>query len=140
MVPKREAAVVTRPATSEAVQQFVRPPAAANTPAPPVSGSRGSKRGLVTRRQKGELDRVTAYLPLELGRRLRAHCAQHRVELSATVAQAMEAWLRGSGELVSPEDMAPLADVAKAIGKPPRELLHGAILRWAEQARAKRGG
>jgi hypothetical protein len=47
----------------------------------------------VNRKRKGDLDRVTAYLPYELGAELRMRCAGQRIELSEAVAEAVRAWL-----------------------------------------------
>jgi len=52
-----------------------------------------SRRGVVSRKRKGDLDRVTAYLPYELGAELRMRCAGQRIELSEAVAEAVRAWL-----------------------------------------------
>lgn len=41
-----------------------------------------------------DLDRVTAYLPYELGAELRMRCAGQRIELSEAVAEAVRAWLQ----------------------------------------------
>ncbi len=51
------------------------------------------RRGAITRKRKGELDRVTGYLPYELGDQLRMHCAAHRLELSAAMTEAVREWL-----------------------------------------------
>lgn len=53
---------------------------------------RGTK-GVVSRIRKGDLDRVTAYLPVELGAELRMRCAGKRIELSEAIAEAVRAWL-----------------------------------------------
>lgn len=55
--------------------------------------STASRRGVVSRVRKGDLDRVTAYLPYELGAELRLRCAGKRIELSEAVAEALRAWL-----------------------------------------------
>jgi len=52
-----------------------------------------SRKGVVSRVRKGDLDRVTAYLPVELGAELRMHCAGKRIELSEAIADAVRAWL-----------------------------------------------
>jgi hypothetical protein len=52
-----------------------------------------SRRGVVSRKRKGDLDRVTAYLPYELGAELRMRCAGQRIELSEAIAEAVRAWL-----------------------------------------------
>jgi hypothetical protein len=41
---------------------------------------------VVTRVHKGDLDRITAYLPVELGTKLRMTCAAQRIELSEAIA------------------------------------------------------
>lgn len=51
------------------------------------------RKGLVQRARKGELDRITAYLPVELGEQVRIYCATHRSEMSAVIADALRAWL-----------------------------------------------
>lgn len=62
-------------------------------PAPPAVRSEASRRGVVNRKRKGDLDRVTAYLPYDLGAELRMRCAGQRIELSEAVAEAVRAWL-----------------------------------------------
>jgi hypothetical protein len=61
------------------------------------SGARQPKRparkGVVSRVRKGDLDRVTAYLPVELGTQLRMTCAAQRIELSEAIADALREWL-----------------------------------------------
>jgi len=54
------------------------------------------RRGVVARPGR-DLDRITAYLPLELGQRLRVHCTGERIELSAAIAEALNAWLPARG-------------------------------------------
>jgi hypothetical protein len=64
----------------------------------PVAQSTGEpRRGIVQRARKGELDRITAYLPLELGEQVRLYCAGHRVEMSAVIADALREWLTRHG-------------------------------------------
>ena len=58
------------------------------------SGSAGPRpRNLISRVNKGELDRVSAYLPADLGRKLRMTCAGERIEISEAIADAVRAWL-----------------------------------------------
>jgi hypothetical protein len=61
------------------------------------SGTRQPKRparkGVVSRVRKGDLDRVTAYLPVDLGTQLRMTCAAQRIELSEAIADALREWL-----------------------------------------------
>lgn len=52
---------------------------------------------MVTRVHKGDLDRVTAYLPVELGTKLRMTCAAQRIELSEAIADALRDWLAKQG-------------------------------------------
>lgn len=60
----------------------------------PVAESTGEpRRGIVKRARKGELDRITAYLPVELGEQVRLYCAGHRVDMSAVIADALREWL-----------------------------------------------
>ena len=74
----------TRPSGSpnQLVNQSTRKPSAAT-----------SRKGVVSRVRKGDLDRVTAYLPVELGAELRMRCAGKRVELSEAMAEAVRDWL-----------------------------------------------
>jgi len=68
---------------------------AAPTPAPaplPITTIE-SRRGLVARVRKGDLDRITAYLPVALGDQLRMRCAVLRVDLSEAIADAVQTWL-----------------------------------------------
>jgi hypothetical protein len=53
--------------------------------------------GVLTRVRKGDLDRVTAYLPVELGAQLRMFCAVRRIELSEAIAEALNPWLAKNG-------------------------------------------
>lgn len=69
------------------------PAAVIAVPSAPKPAPASKRKGLVQRVKKGDLDRVTAYLPAELGERLRVHCAVHRVELSQAVAEAVDGWL-----------------------------------------------
>ena len=85
------------PAMPEGGEAFIakgdeRPAMAAVKPAP----SAKPRRGLVQRVRKGELDRVTAYLPKELGERLRVHSALQRADMSAVIAAALESYLDSS--------------------------------------------
>lgn len=68
------------------------PPAEAATAHPQVA-----RKGVVSRVNKGDLDRVTAYLPLDLGIQLRVACATQRIELSEAIADALRAWLAKHG-------------------------------------------
>lgn len=52
-----------------------------------------SRRGIVKRARKGELDRITAYLPVELGEQVRMYCAGHRVDMSEVIAKALREWI-----------------------------------------------
>jgi hypothetical protein len=52
-----------------------------------------ARKGVVSRVRKGDLDRVTAYLPVELGTQLRMACAAQRIELSEAIADALRDWL-----------------------------------------------
>lgn len=54
---------------------------------------RPARKGVVSRVHKGDLDRVTAYLPIELGTKLRMTCAAQRIELSEAIAAAVRDWL-----------------------------------------------
>ena len=54
---------------------------------------RPARKGVVSRVRKGDLDRVTAYLPVELGTQLRMACAAQRIELSEAIADALRDWL-----------------------------------------------
>jgi hypothetical protein len=53
---------------------------------------------VVSRKRKGDLDRVTAYLPYELGAELRIRCAGQRIELSEAMTEAVRAWLDQRGK------------------------------------------
>lgn len=75
-------------------------------------GSRGSKRGLVHRESGDELDRFTAYLPIALGTRLRERVFRERLELSATIGEAVTQYLDGIESLVTAEQRAQLEAVA----------------------------
>lgn len=55
------------------------------------------RRGIVKRARKGELDRITAYLPVELGEQVRIYCAGHRVEMSEVIAKALREWIATHG-------------------------------------------
>jgi len=51
----------------------------------------------VKRARKGELDRITAYLPVELGEQVRIYCAGHRVDMSEVIAKALRDWIATHG-------------------------------------------
>jgi hypothetical protein len=76
--------------TGESVDEPTTPPV---RQAPAARSEATSRRGVVNRKRKGDLDRVTAYLPYELGAELRMRCAGQRIELSEAVAEAVRAWL-----------------------------------------------
>ena len=96
-LPSGAAAFVSQGNATPVNQSFSAPvdqlPAAAvrSESAPRVEIA--SRRGVVNRKRKGDLDRVTAYLPYELGAELRMRCAGQRIELSEAVAEAVRAWL-----------------------------------------------
>lgn len=77
----------TTPPVEQATSSPVSP--AANRPADQST----RRRGVVQRATKGALDRITAYLPVELGERVRIYCATHRVDMSAIIAEALQDWL-----------------------------------------------
>jgi hypothetical protein len=52
-----------------------------------------ARKGVVSRVRKGDLDRITAYLPVDLGVELRTRCAAGRLELSEAIAEAVRDWL-----------------------------------------------
>jgi|GEM_PF-3070391 len=56
-----------------------------------------SRRGIVKRARKGELDRITAYLPVDLGEQVRIYCAGHRVDMSEVIAKALRDWFAPHG-------------------------------------------
>jgi len=85
--PKPKASI--RAPSSTAINAFVD-----QRPSPP---ERKRAKGLVQRVTKGELDRVTAYLPADLGYELRMRCTSKRIELSEAVADAVRRWLDGPG-------------------------------------------
>ena len=57
----------------------------------------GARAALVDRRDGRQLRRRTVYLPADLDRRLRAHCAEHDVDASEVLARALGATLQGQG-------------------------------------------
>lgn len=61
--------------------------------APPEQSGSVARRGLVSRVRKGDLDRVTAYLPVDMGIQLRRACVDKRIELSEAIADALRPWL-----------------------------------------------
>jgi len=79
------------------------------------TGVKGSARGLVHRRRKAELDRVTSYLPKALGEKLRAHCTARRVEMSSVVADALERHFAGGAALLTAATLERLAERAEAL-------------------------
>lgn len=58
-----------------------------------VESAGESRRGIVKRARKGELDRITAYLPVELGEQVRIYCAGQRVDMSEVIAKALREWI-----------------------------------------------
>lgn len=67
--------------------------AAKNSPVADPPARKPARKGVVTRVHKGDLDRITAYLPVELGTKLRMRCAAQRIELSEAIADALRDWL-----------------------------------------------
>jgi len=59
----------------------------------PVDREPKARKGVVSRVRKGDLDRITAYLPVDLGAQIRMTCAAQRLELSEAIAEAVRAWL-----------------------------------------------
>jgi hypothetical protein len=88
---ERVKAQVRAPRAMEALVRATKRAANQSTSASVDQPARG--RGLVTRPSGREQDKVTAYLPVELGGRLRAYCATERMELSVAMAEALEAYL-----------------------------------------------
>jgi hypothetical protein len=83
MTTQRPKAKIRRPSTGGSAE-----PPSTKTPA---------RKGVVSRVRKGDLDRVTAYLPVELGAQLRMTCARQRIELSEAIAHALREWLAKHG-------------------------------------------
>jgi hypothetical protein len=115
--------------------QTLIPGTAAAKPAPAHRGSKGSARGLVHRTRGDELDRFTAYLPRELGERLRRYGFEQRQELSATIGRSVEAFLGGVESLVSDEQR----DELQALADRNSRTL-AAELAYAVQAYLRTGG
>jgi hypothetical protein len=94
------------------------------------TGVKGSARGLVHRRRKAELDRVTSYLPKAIGEKLRSHCASRRVEMSTVVAQALERLFDGGAALLTPATLERLADRAEALDVSVADAAETAAKEW----------
>jgi hypothetical protein len=94
------------------------------------TGVKGSARGLVHRRRKAELDRVTSYLPKQLGEKLRAHCAARRIEMSTVVAEALERHFAGGAALLTPAMLERLAERAEALDIGVAEAAETAAKEW----------
>jgi len=127
-----------RGTASRSVQTFIpgtSPDAAANKPAPAHRGAKGSARGLVHRERGDELDRFTAYLPRELGERLRRYGFEQRQELSSTIGRAVDAYLGGVESLLTDEQRVELEALAERSGR-----TLAAELAYAVQAYLRRDG
>jgi hypothetical protein len=80
----------------DALEAFVQ---GAPTDPPKRAAPRGSgkpsktHKSVLARRDGRRLQRLTLYLPEDLARRLKVHCATHGLELSTTIAQAVERWV-----------------------------------------------
>ena len=94
------------------------------------TGVKGSARGLVHRRRKAELDRVTSYLPKAIGETLRAHCSARRIEMSTVVAEALERHFGGGAALLTPATLERLAERAEALGVSVAEAAETAAKEW----------
>jgi hypothetical protein len=94
------------------------------------TGVKGSARGLVHRRRKAELDRVTSYLPKAIGEKLRAHCASRRIEMSTVVADALERFFGGGAALLTTATLERLAERAEALELSASEAAETAAKEW----------
>lgn len=134
MSRRRPTATVRGPKPAQAVLRV----AGAEGEAPRVkwAGAKGSARGLV-QRSTGEAYRVVAYLPPDLGRELRVHCAAQLAELSGTVTAAVRQWLAGGGALASAEVLERVRAVASDKGLSEGAAVTLALEQWC--ARADKG-
>lgn len=94
------------------------------------TGVKGSARGLVHRRRKAELDRVTSYLPKALGEKLRAHCTSRRIEMSAVVAEALERHFAGGAALLTPATLERLEERADVLDLSASDAAETAAKEW----------
>jgi hypothetical protein len=51
------------------------------------------RKGVVKRSRKGDLDRVTSYLPMDVGHRLRSYAGCNRQDLSEVITEALRRFL-----------------------------------------------
>lgn len=100
--PRKPGTKAVDPAAAEAFESRLagRESAVAgnqSTKRPVAESASEPRRGIVKRARKGELDRITAYLPLDLGEQVRIYCAGHRVDMSEVIAKALREWLAKHG-------------------------------------------
>lgn len=89
-------AQIRAPRAAEAfVRQAEKRPANQSTSRP---ADQDKRRAIVVRPSGKEQDKITAYLPVELGSWLRGHCAVRRKELSVAVAEALVLWRKEQNE------------------------------------------
>jgi hypothetical protein len=61
--------------------------------APAAKTEAKGPRGVISRAGKGDVDRITAYLPFDFGQQVRMACLRRRIELSEGIYEALQAWL-----------------------------------------------
>lgn len=96
MTTKKPKASIRAP-SGNALNAFVASGTTASVDQSTTRPSGKRAKGLVQRVTKGELDRVTAYLPADLGYELRMRCTSKRIELSEAIADAVRRWIDGPG-------------------------------------------
>jgi hypothetical protein len=92
---KHSRAQIRAPRAAEA---FVRQQAKERPANQSTSRPDDKRRAIVVRPSGKEQDKITAYLPVELGSWLRGHCAIKRKELSVAIAEAIVLWRKEQDE------------------------------------------
>jgi hypothetical protein len=95
-VPKSELRSPSRSTAAEAA--FVMTGELVDQSTSQLDDSLTTRRGVVMRKRKGELDRITAYLPYELGAEVRMRCAARRIDLSEAIAEGIRMWMARESE------------------------------------------
>lgn len=104
-------------------------------------GAKGSAPGRV-QRTHGELDKVIAYFPVEVGRQLRAHCFERQRQLSSVVVEVVQAHLEGGGASSLPAELLEQVEALRGRRQSVADVIAEAVEEWCTRraAAARRSG